>query len=149
MGTVELRKILTAILLVGYGLLLFYLTLIFHTTQRLSLSHRFNFIPLKTIGIFLHKGGIEMVVNIVGNLAAFAPLGFLVPIFREERTSLGRVVCLCAGISLLIELLQFFTGYRVADIDDVILNTLGGVLGYAVYRLVCWTLLRTGLATDP
>ena len=41
----------------------------------------------ETVAIYLRKGGWEMLVNIVGNLAAFVPLGFLWPSLRDGRTS--------------------------------------------------------------
>jgi len=149
-GTLELRKTFMALLLAGYGLLLVYLTLILHhTSQRLPPHSRSNLVILRTVGIFLQKGGMEMVVNILGNLAVFIPIGFLLPLIRTGRTSFGFVVAISAGLSLLIELLQFFTGYRVADIDDVLLNTISGAIGYALFRTVYWMMLRTGVATDP
>jgi glycopeptide antibiotics resistance protein len=78
----------------------------------------------------------EMVINLVGNLGAFVPIGFLWPIVRNGRTNAWRVTLLSGVVSLLIEMFQFATGQRIADIDDVILNTLSGLLGYLLYRLV-------------
>ncbi|WP_422926707.1 VanZ family protein [Singulisphaera sp. PoT] len=148
-GVEELRKNFLAVLLFSYGLFVAYLTLIFHTTQRLSLDNRFNLVAFRTVNLFLHKGGTEMLINVVGNLAVFIPVGFLIPLIRRNRTGPWFVVGLSAALSLLIEILQFCTGYRVADIDDVLLNTVSGALGYALFRAVYWIMLRSGMATDP
>jgi glycopeptide antibiotics resistance protein len=61
----------------------------------------------------------------------FLPMGFFVPILSRPWTSAFRVALVCMILSLAIETLQYDSGRRVADIDDVLLNTLGGVLGYA------------------
>jgi glycopeptide antibiotics resistance protein len=127
-----LRKIAAA-LLVAHLLLLFYLTLGIYTTPRLAPNVRLNLTPLRTINWYLHAGGIEFLVNIVGNLGVFAPIGILWPVIRNGRTTIWRIAFLSAGLSLLVETLQFFSGFRFADVDDVLLNTLGGVMGYAAF----------------
>jgi glycopeptide antibiotics resistance protein len=93
--------------------------------------------PGRTIAGFLREGGWPMVVNVLGNLAAFVPLGILWPMLRRGRTTAARVAGLSAAVSFLIESLQFASRRRVADVDDVILNALGGLIGYAAYRLAC------------
>ncbi|MEH3075582.1 MAG: VanZ family protein [Quadrisphaera sp.] len=63
--------------------------------------------------------------NIVGNVLLFTPVGLLLPIalgWRWRRSAVAVVACVVG-----VELLQLVTG-RSADIDDVILNSLGGVL---------------------
>lgn len=72
-----------------------------------------------------------MLRNVLGNLAVFLPMGFFVPILKGPWTSAFRVALVCMILSLAIETLQYDSGRRVADIDDVLLNTLGGILGYA------------------
>lgn len=129
-----MRKPLLAALMGFYLALLFYLTLVFHTGQRVSGSGALNLAPFRTIAHFLRVGGWELVVNVFGNLAALVPLGFLVPILRASRTSLGHVAIMGAALSGAIETLQYFSGRRVGDVDDVLLNTLGAVLGYAIFR---------------
>ncbi|SHO46924.1 VanZ family protein [Anaerocolumna xylanovorans] len=68
-------------------------------------------------------------LNFWGNIALFIPLGiFLVLLFNHCQKFLFTLLT-GAGISLLIELLQLF-GIRAADIDDILLNTAGTILGY-------------------
>lgn len=63
------------------------------------------------------------------NIIAFLPLGFLVPIFCDKFRSFRAVLVLGLVCSLFLELAQMFT-YRLSDINDLITNTLGAVLGY-------------------
>ena len=75
-------------------------------------------------------GGWGFVVNFAGNLVAFMPMGLLPPLIRVRRTALWQVALFSLSISLTIEVGQYVTGRRVPDVDDLILNTLGGVMGY-------------------
>ena len=68
-------------------------------------------------------------LNLVGNVLMFTPVGFLLPL--ASRVRLRGVVAACASLSVTVELLQLVLG-RSLDIDDVLLNTLGGALGGAV-----------------
>ena len=67
-------------------------------------------------------------VNILGNLALFMPFGFLFPL--KCGSKLGKTCAVGLAAVLGIEVIQYFEG-RVADIDDVILNFAGIMLGYA------------------
>ena len=124
-----MRRAIAAALLAGYLIFVFYLTLFAfpHTGGGLNLT------PFATIADDLRHGGHGLVVNFLGNLGVFIPLGLLVPYLRPGWASAGRVALLGAGISLLIEWLQYASGRRVADVDDVILDTLGAVLGYLIF----------------
>lgn len=138
-----MRRLATLLLLAGYGFVLAYLTLSPQAPHHLPLARRIQLYPFDTVGIYLHKGGWPMVVNILGNLAAFVPLGILWPILLRGETTARRVGLLSAGVSLAIELAQLATARRIADVDDVLLNALGGLIGYGVYRVVVRMLQAT------
>lgn len=71
--------------------------------------------------------------NVIGNVLLYMPLGFFMGYFLKfKKTSL--VIFLTALISLSGELIQRYVG-RTFDIDDVILNLIGGLIGYTIYRL--------------
>lgn len=76
-------------------------------------------------------------VNVLGNVALFAPLGFMAPLISGKFRSLWRVVALALLVSVAIELTQLLARsagvYRAVDVDDVILNVLGACLGYACF----------------
>ncbi len=67
--------------------------------------------------------------NSILNIIAFLPLGFLLPIFCGKFRSFCSALTLGLACSLFLELAQMFT-YRLSDINDLITNTLGAVLGY-------------------
>ena len=92
-----------------------------------------SFIPFKGI-IEMFKGGLTLhtIINIIGNIIMFMPMGFLLPLLFSNLDSLKKTVAVGFGTSLLIEFTQLFL-LRATDIDDLILNTLGTMLGYLVF----------------
>lgn len=92
-----------------------------------------NYVPLKTIRLYLNSYGLinqDIIIdNILGNLLLFAPLGMLMRLAASRRVP--SFVLLLAGIfiSLIFELLQYLSGFGIADIDDLLLNTIGHLLG--------------------
>ena len=63
------------------------------------------------------------------------PCDFLLPLIVKKFDSFKRILLVNLGISLSIELSQLFNN-RKTDIDDIILNVAGDIIGYIVYRLV-------------
>ena len=90
-----------------------------------------NLMPFRTMARDLRNGGSELIVNFVGNVVAFVPIGFLLPTVWPGRWTAWRVALAAAALSGSIEAAQYATGRRVADVDDVTLNTAGALLGYA------------------
>lgn len=86
-----------------------------------------NFYLLPVIGI------LSDLRNSVLNAILFLPLGFLVSLFCERFRSFRAVLKLALACSLFIELAQMFT-YRLSDINDLITNTLGALLGYRLAK---------------
>jgi glycopeptide antibiotics resistance protein len=86
-----------------------------------------------------HKSiGLEgFLVNVVGNILAFMPFGFCLPIISLKETKLYRVFFWTFGFSVAIETIQLFYKIGIFDVDDIILNTFGGILGYW-----CFCILR-------
>lgn len=72
--------------------------------------------------------------EILANIALFLPLGFLLPI-AFKRLKWWQVDLICLGATCLVEFVQPFFG-RAGDIDDVITNALGGVIGCALAKLL-------------
>jgi glycopeptide antibiotics resistance protein len=68
--------------------------------------------------------------NVVGNVAMFVPLGWLVVLVARRRRILAAALA-GFGLSALIEVVQAFTG-RISDIDDLLLNGIGAVLGACI-----------------
>lgn len=98
-----------------------------------------NLTPLVNI---LHFATVEdLLINIVGNVAMFIPLGIVLPVVFPKLNRLWKVALTGLLISLTIELLQLPMVGRTTDVDDLLLNTLGCVLGYGIYAL-CRALRR-------
>ena len=78
----------------------------------------------------------EALLNLIGNTAMFIPLGIVWPgVFKKLNTH-WKVITAGFGVSLTIEILQLPFFDRATDIDDLILNTLGFLMGYGIYLLV-------------
>ena len=97
-------------------------------------NFRINLLPL--VYITDYEALWEMKVNLIGNTAMFIPVGIIWPaVFRKLDTH-RKVIAAGVGFSLFIEILQLPFYDRVTDIDDLILNSLGFLLGYGIYLLV-------------
>lgn len=77
----------------------------------------------------------EALINFIGNTAMFLPLGIVWPSVFKQLDTHRKVIAAGAGYSLLIEIVQLPFFDRVTDIDDLILNTLGFLMGYGIYLL--------------
>jgi glycopeptide antibiotics resistance protein len=104
-----------------------------YSMQRMQFG---NFTPLKTISDTVLSPSSHEVINLVGNILAFMPYGiFLLLLFKSKPISLIGVFIQSLGMSLLLECLQVFFSIGNFDVDDLILNTSGGLLGYCFFRL--------------
>jgi len=99
------------------------------------------FLSIYRIGVY-SDDWVDPVRILVGNVLLFIPFGFLFSLLFErvrrkiKPTSLLLTLITSMLLSSFIEMNQFLYTYRVANIDDVILNTLGGLLGAIFYRLL-------------
>lgn len=94
---------------------------------------RINLVPFKEIDRALNQGGSFFLVNIIGNIAVFAPIAFYVALLYN-KADMFRCVTVTALSSVLVEICQIPQD-RATDIDDVILNTIGGFVGYILYLI--------------
>ncbi|WP_248924662.1 VanZ family protein [Paenibacillus hamazuiensis] len=98
--------------------------------------HHGNLIPLKEIFRSLHVLSAHDLINLAGNIAIFMPLGIFVGIFsKNKRISLAGMFLRAFGLSLILELSQALFSIGRFDIDDLILNSAGGLIGYMGYKL--------------
>ena len=93
-----------------------------------------NPVPLVYLLDYLIVG--EAVLNVVGNTAMFVPVGIIWPAVFKKLDSHKKVIAAGVGFSLSIEILQLPFFDRVTDIDDLILNSAGFLIGYGIYLLV-------------
>lgn len=98
-----------------------------------------NLIPFHSITSYIDLAGDHSVrfvdVNIWGNILVFIPAGLYVMIFSKGRSLLKgllAIVCLSVGV----EVIQYLFSIGAADVDDVLLNSLGGLIGMLSYQLL-------------
>ena len=95
------------------------------------------FKEIKRFYHYRHQLGMEaFLLNIVGNVVGFLPCGFFLPIVSRRGRKWYNAILLSFGLSLCIETTQLIFKVGSFDVDDLLLNTLGGALGYVVYRIV-------------
>lgn len=105
-----------------------------------GLVRNYNLTPFKTIMMYItnyeHYNLDSLVINLLGNIVAFAPLGFFIPIIFKRINKLSSTLLITILTSTLAEIIQFIFQVGALDINDVILNTLGGIIGFIIYKLV-------------
>ena len=108
-----------------------------------QIASRINLIPFSSIGSMLATLrdnprwdvlGV-VVYNLGGNVVMFIPLGFLLPWLWPRMRSFPRTAGAVMGIMSCVELAQLFSLRGFCEIDDVMLNILGGAIGYGFWKL--------------
>lgn len=130
-----LWKIIWTVAFSLYLSYLLYLTFFSHFFGRGQFHRSLNLVPFRTIDQYLsiHYYGFAM-INLLGNIAAFVPMGFLLPLITKKQVDIAKTVLFAGGISLMIEITQYTYGVGIADVDDLILNLAGAFLGYGLYK---------------
>lgn len=98
-----------------------------------------NLAPFSTIRSYFYiNGGISHsygLVNLIGNILIFVPMGIYLSLLIK-KTSVRACTIRIALISLGVEILQYIFALGVADIDDLILNTIGGFIGIILFKKI-------------
>ena len=112
------------------------------TVPIVSSGYRYNLVPLKEIKRFLCNtdtlGWKPVILNVVGNVVAFIPFGYFLPRLFKYRIKFIRAALMTFDLSLAIEIIQLLTRVGSLDVDDLFLNTIGGVIGYILCAIVWW-----------
>ena len=103
-------------------------------------GYAYNLAPFKEIMRFITYyetlGMKAVVVNLAGNVMAFMPFGFFMPVVSRRSRGSVRIIFLGFGFSLMLETIQLVFKVGSFDVDDLILNTLGAAIGFFCYRRV-------------
>ncbi|MGN0249799.1 MAG: VanZ family protein [Oliverpabstia sp.] len=133
------------ILFVLYIMLLIYCLFIsegFGRKNFFELRYRYNLVPFQEIQRFwVHRkkvGNQIAFMNIAGNVIGFLPYGFLLPILNRRFRNIWLAGLMGFGFSLSVETIQLVFRVGCFDVDDLILNTLGTVLGYCMFLICNW-----------
>lgn len=101
-------------------------------------EYRYNLELFKEIRRFIvyreQLGVFAVFSNLFGNILIFVPFGFFISMASSSRSFL-KALFNSLGLSLCVEILQLVTRVGSFDVDDILLNTIGGVLGYIVFMI--------------
>ena len=104
-----------------------------------------NWIPFKTIVPYLLGSGGWLIggMNIIGNIILLVPFGFLIP-FVFTKINWKQIIVVSILCSFIIEGIQAILHIGIFDIDDVILNALGIIIGYWKFtiRPICIAVIK-------
>jgi glycopeptide antibiotics resistance protein len=106
--------------------------------HRLETGEGMNLEPFHTIRNYYRVFGFRgdlFGINIIGNILMFVPWGFGLALLWKKNRSLPRLLWFSAALPIFIECTQLFIGRQV-DVDDFILNFVGGMLGGILFRLL-------------
>ena len=106
--------------------------LIFETNT--AYPFRVNLVPF--VNMMDYDSVSDLLLNLIGNFAMFIPTGVMTPMIYKSRNNLKKVLTTGFLISLCIELIQLPFAVRASDVDDLILNTAGVLVGYGLYAIV-------------
>ena len=109
-----------------------------YSERRLNLS-----LFTALIKIYRNAGLWRFLRLFLGNVGCFVPFGFLLPILYK-KANFVKVAALSFLFSFGIETTQYFSRKGIAELDDLILNVFGAVVGYLLYKLLCRIIRRRG-----
>lgn len=133
-------RILGRILFVFYIVFVFYFLLVSEIYGRTGemKDYHYNLVLFREIMRFWNYreqlGIFSVFANLAGNILIFIPIGFFLPMASIHRKfAVMTFECFC--ISWIIEVTQLITKVGCYDVDDLLLNTLGGVFGYILFMI--------------
>lgn len=137
MCSLKRQSFFRAILFIYFVMLLYFMFAGFH--RYVHSNYRYNLIPLHTISAYVRNMGLDNMIdtsiNLIGNIAVFIPLGFLIPASLSRPLSYGRFALGFISLIILLECMQTWLRVGTGDIDDLLLNVIGGSLGYVLFAL--------------
>lgn len=135
-------RVISWILFVLYILLLIYLLFLSEGYGRKDFAqreYRYNLIPFQEIKRFWiyreRVGYFASFLNLGGNVIGFLPFGFFLPVISYRFRSGWLTGILGFSLSLLVETVQLVCKVGCFDVDDLMLNTMGAVLGYVIFSI--------------
>ena len=120
-------KVIAVLLLVGYGAVVVYVTLLRGDPHA---GHYANLQLFRAWREAWYQCSLQGWLNVLLNVALFVPLGVLLPLLSPAFEKWYWMLAASFGGSLAIETAQLITGQGFFDVDDLFCNTLGGLLGY-------------------
>ncbi|WEG12290.1 VanZ family protein [Pullulanibacillus sp. KACC 23026] len=130
-----------SVLFLTYLLTVIYLTLF--TFNYYVYGKSVNLVMFDSIRLMLRSHSPMLILkNILGNVLLFFPYGFFLPLFFKRFRSFSQLLGIGFLSSLLIESCQYEFAQRIFDVDDLMLNTVGAILGWIVFKIVKWVSVK-------
>jgi len=110
--------------------------------SHLKEEYTYNLQLFKEITRFVEWAGVSeagfraMMVNVIGNVACFVPFGILLPLNIKRLNKFAIIMLITFLFSLAIETVQLITRTGSFDVDDIFLNTVGGIVGFITYNII-------------
>ncbi|WP_186430386.1 VanZ family protein [Clostridium sp. BSD9I1] len=126
-----------------YGVFICYILLLIKILFLSRISHleqrSINLIPFYSIMEYVSGSSANIKAfafgNVVGNIVIFIPLGTYLSLLKNDKRVITNLLFIFI-VSLLVEIIQGILGIGASDIDDIILNCLGGLIGILGYKLL-------------
>ena len=118
-------------------------TVITGASNAATADRSLNLVPFRGLQETWSMPEPKKIAQTAANVVMFVPLGFLLPVAFPKMRNLWKVTLTLVLLSFAIEFTQYFTG-RSADIDDLMLNTLGGLLGCLFFFVVSKLFRKNG-----
>jgi len=117
--------------------------LLFIRTPYFGSGYSYNLIPFKTIMHFIenrHRMNTNIwIENLAGNIILFIPIGVFLPLLHRSFLRFWKLLVVCILLLFTVELLQMLLRVGSFDVDDIILNTIGAMIGLAGLRIVLYS----------
>lgn len=134
----KLEKIRLIFLYVVFGCYILFLIKLL-LLSRTTLERRINLVPFSSIWEYAFSDADNLkkfsFANIVGNVLVFLPLGAYLTLLKKNKKITINLLFVFV-VSLCVEIIQWIFGLGTADVDDIILNCLGGFIGILGYWLI-------------
>ncbi|MBU3128954.1 VanZ family protein [Clostridium tagluense] len=126
-----------------YGVFICYILLLIKILFLSRISHlehsSINLTPFYSIMEYISGRFANAFSNVVGNIVIFIPLGTYLSLFKNDKRVITNLLLIFI-VSLFVEIIQGLLGIGASDIDDIILNYLGGVIGILGYKFLLFIL---------
>lgn len=142
------KRVASQLVFIIYLGVLFYFLFFSERYGRTDVSreYHYNLVLFREIRRFYRYRDIlgvkSVLINLAGNVVAFMPFGFFLPILWPKSGRFLFVTFWSMMFSLVVETIQLVYKVGTFDVDDLFLNTLGGILGYFMMRIMFWKFRR-------
>ncbi|MCR8642938.1 VanZ family protein [Paenibacillus sp. N1-5-1-14] len=130
---IQMKKLFLGALFIGYVVFVLELTMI---GRGHSYFLQMNLDPFSSYMEAWNKYSLRDLQNCIFNIIMFIPMGIMLPLINRKFEVFKWLLLVVVSSTLFIETYQTLTGAGLFELDDIINNTLGGIMGYQLYRLV-------------